>query len=111
MPRALCGITFSVCHPISETQKIGSGRLSKFMEPQFRSFSVSSLLLYMRAVTITRQLYRKPASEMILYGSYSYFFQRSQMYRVSSEILFTNAALNNGYRFQKTKLFIFGGSV
>lgn len=32
------------------------------------------------------------------------------MYTISSEILFTNAALNNGYRFQKTKLFIFGGS-
>lgn len=44
MPRALCVITFSVYPLISETQKIGSGRLSKFMEPQFRSFSVSSPL-------------------------------------------------------------------
>lgn len=74
MPRALCGITFSVYHPISETQKIGSGRLSKFMEPQFRSFSVSSLLLYMRVVPITGQLYRKPVPEIILYGTYCYFF-------------------------------------
>lgn len=44
MPRALCVIIFSVYPLISETQKIGSGRLSKFMEPQFRPFSVSSPL-------------------------------------------------------------------